>query len=220
MSAYGAVVSDVTREYRRVFLTTSRRFDRGGAEAVIAALRQAAELFVRAAGAAADDTRIDLTVEARYPHQVWEIDVPIDAEQILAPDGPIQLEAIFHKAHEQIFAFADPGSPIEIIAWRAAVRCQDAYASELALVEDTADAPQERERQAYFARGGWQRVPVLGFAALAPDRAITGPAIVKSPFTSIVITPGSRVWRTRGGNLAIAPAGTQSEPAGNALAEA
>ena len=52
LSAFGAIVSDIAREYRRVFVTNTVQFDRDGAAAVISELRQRALTFAETAGAA------------------------------------------------------------------------------------------------------------------------------------------------------------------------
>src|SRR5262249_23427612 len=78
LSAFGAIVSDITRQYRRVFVTGTKNFDLDGAAATIRDLEQAAAKFAASAGAREADMSIEFTVEARYAHQVWEIDVPID----------------------------------------------------------------------------------------------------------------------------------------------
>ena len=172
---------------------------------VIAELRRMAIGFAEAAGAAEQDIAIDFMVEARYLHQVWEIDVAIDPKEILAPDGGRRLEAQFHRAHEHIFAFADPASLVEVIAWRVAVRCKAATHGELRLEHLAEEAPPDRRRRAYFPRGGWREVDVLRFQDLEFDTQMAGPAIVESPFTSIVVDPDKEFRRSVNGNLIVEP---------------
>ena len=113
LSAYGAAVSDIAREYRRIFVTSTMDFDSEGASKVIAELKKLANTFASSAGSDPEDVRIQYTVEARYHHQVWEIDVAVDIDRLLAEGGVKNLEERFHRAHEQIFAFRDPDSPVE-----------------------------------------------------------------------------------------------------------
>src|ERR1700733_66934 len=117
LSAYGAVVSDIAREYRQIFVANTARFDAKGVRRVIESLRRQAAVFSHAAAAAEGAVHTEFMIEARYPHQGWEIDLPIDPERLLAPDGVAQLEQDFHHTHENIFAFSDPDSPVEVIAW-------------------------------------------------------------------------------------------------------
>jgi N-methylhydantoinase A len=206
LSAFGAIVSDVTRQYRRVFITGTKNFDLDGAASTVRDLEQAAAKFAASAGAREEDVSIEFTVEARYAHQVWEIDVPIDPSILLARDGVASFEQSFHKAHEQIFAFADPASPIEVIAWRAAVRCWVSHRGAVALSHAADAHVSPHERDAYFPKTGWVRVPVYPFNQVKVRAKSVGPAIVESPFTSIVIDPDVAYHRTDAGNLALQPA--------------
>jgi N-methylhydantoinase A len=210
LSAYGAIVSDIGREYRRVFVTSSAQFDRDGAASVIADLRERAAAFANGAGAAAGDVRVDFLVEARYVHQVWEIDVAIEPDLLLAPGGLDLLRQNFHRAHEDVFAFSDPHSPIEVIAWRIAVHCKMLPYAQLKLVHATAPVKEPKRRRAFFLNSGWLDVPVLTFAEIRPDVRIEGPAIVESPFTSIVINPDGAFSRSKNGNLVVVPGSTRT----------
>jgi N-methylhydantoinase A len=212
LSAFGAIVSDITREYRRVFVTGTKHFDRDGASAAVRNLEQAAAKFAASAGVGDEDITIEFTVEARYAHQVWEIDVPIDPSKLFANDGVEGLERSFHKAHEQIFAFSDPASPIEVIAWRAAVRCRVSDHGALSLSHTAEANVGTRDREAHFRETGWVRVPVYRFHQLKAGETLVGPAIVESPFTSVVVDPGVGFHRTDAGNLALAPAVSEQPP--------
>jgi N-methylhydantoinase A len=209
LSAYGAVVSDIAREYRRVFVTNTAKFDAKGARQVIEDLRQQAAAFGHTAGAAEATVHVEFMIEARYPHQVWEIDLQIDPERLLAPDGVPQLEQDFNRTHENIFAFSDPTSPVEVIAWRAAVRCPAGGHTELTLTRFDAELSSPQQRRAYFPADGWVDVPVLRFERLAYDDWRVGPAIIEAPFSSIVIDRTATFSRTESGNLVVRPGGTR-----------
>ena len=208
LSAYGAVVSDIAREYRQIFVANTARFDAKGVRQVIESLRRQAVVFSHAAAAAEGAVHTEFLIEARYPHQVWEIDLPIDPERLLAPDGVAQLEQDFHRTHENIFAFSDPDSAVEVIAWRVAVRCPAGGHTELKLTRFDSELISTR-RRAYFPNDGWVEVPVVRFERLAYDDWRVGPAIIESPFSSIVIDRAATFSRTESGNLVVRPAGTR-----------
>jgi N-methylhydantoinase A len=205
LSAFGAAVSDIAREYRRVFVTSTVQFDRDGAAAIVADLRRKALAFAQAANADAKRVHVDFLVEARYLHQVWEIDVAIEPERLFGAGGVDVLAQAFHRAHEHIFGFSDPHSPIEVIAWRAAVRCPVATEADLKLAHAAAPSPVPQWRRAFFPQSGWLEVPVLDFGEVEPNKRINGPVIVESPFTSIVIDTQATFVRSAGGNLVITP---------------
>lgn len=97
-------------------------------------------------------------VEARYAHQVWEIDVEIKTAELEGSNAAQALRAAFHDAHERIFAFRDENSMVEAIAWRAQVRCKVADTTELRIASEAAGETADRHRQAYFAGIGCGQV--------------------------------------------------------------
>jgi N-methylhydantoinase A len=61
------------------------------------------------------------------------------------------------------------------------------------LPEASLAAPRT-ERRIYFE--GWVAAPVYDFDALAPSQTITGPAIVESAMTTVLLRPGERATVT------------------------
>lgn len=213
LSAFGALLSDLQADYSRTAVMTTGNFDREGANAVIAELLNRCDEFAEGPGAAAVRTDVSLSVEARYPHQVWEIEVPLRVKSFGADDDLTGLLADFHAAHRQLFTFADTGSSVEIVSWRARVRCHlgeaDATADTAVMVEA---APTKR--RVFFHEAGEFETPIHQFEALEVGGGVDGPAIVESPVTTVVIPPGGSVHRTVSGSLVIDPgaAAKSSEP--------
>lgn len=200
LSAAGAAVSAVVRDFRQVFVTRTDGFDAAGAAAVLDALAARADAFADEAGLPAAGRERSLVVEARYPHQVWEIDVPVPLDACRTETVGTAIAARFHDTHDRIFAFRDPDSAVEIIAWRLSVSGRTSAAPALRLADDSGSAAQ-RTRRAWFGEAGWLEVPVHAFGAISGELA--GPAIVESPFTSVVLEPGTRFTRSAAGNLVV-----------------
>jgi N-methylhydantoinase A len=212
LSAAGALISDVGRSFRRLFVTNTRNFDAIGVAAKIAELRAEADLFARKAGIEAAKTTVTFFVEARYAHQVWEIDVAIDPIVLDIENGAEALREAFHKEHERIFAFRDAASTVEAIAWRAQVSCKIAKASDLKIDDASEPSALPKKRRAYFTPTGWSEVQIHRFATLPVGLALGGPAIVESRFTSVVINPGAEFQRSAKGNLVVRPQGSSATP--------
>ncbi len=66
LSAAGALMSDLTNEYRATFFTTSGEFDRQGVNRVLEELRAECQVFIDGPGSGAASHAIEYTVEA--PH--------------------------------------------------------------------------------------------------------------------------------------------------------
>jgi N-methylhydantoinase A len=213
LSAAGALLSELTRDVQRTRLANTRAFDFELANTTIAELREECAAFRAGPGAAAVESRVVLSVEARYPNQVWEIEVPLPVERFDGPADVAALEEAFHRVHEELFAFADRGSHVEIVAWRAQIRCTlhaDADVSISAAGDHGAEA---RTRTAYFSGAGLVEAEVHRFSSLVEHEAVAGPAIVESPVTTLVVPPGATVERLASGSLLLDPGVAAAQPA-------
>jgi len=63
-------------------------------------------------------------MEAHYPSQVWDLEVPLESAKISNAAAVSDLVSHFHSIHRQVFAVDDQHSSIEITGWTARVRCQ------------------------------------------------------------------------------------------------
>jgi N-methylhydantoinase A len=205
LSAAGALLSDLTRDFQRIRLASTRSFDAKLANATIAELLEECEAFRAGPGAAAVESSVALSVEARYPDQVWEIEVPLPVDRFERDDDVAALVAAFHRVHEGLFAFSDPRSHVEIVAWRARVRCGLRAESDASVPPACVDGGGRRERPAFFAGHGAVATAVVRIEALEPDERLPGPAIVESPMTTTVVPPGASVRLLASGSLVLDP---------------
>ena len=99
LSAAGALMSDLTADFAATLMTTTADFDFAAVRRVVTDLRKRCEEFAAAAGATGE---IELSAEARYPHQVWELELPVRE-----PLDAGKLRGDFHALHEEVFAISD-----------------------------------------------------------------------------------------------------------------
>jgi N-methylhydantoinase A len=204
LSAAGALMSDLTNEYRATFFTTSGDFDRQGVNRVLEDLRRQCQVFIDGPGSGAASHDIEYTVEARYASQVWEIEVPL-ANDTFTDDA--QLAALgegFHDMHEQIFAIRDPGSVIEFVSWTAAARCR-LHAGDGGRLGTGAGHAFSGTRKVYFSGAGEVDAVLHDFETMAPNVEHTGPAVIESPFTTVVADASTVFLRTTSGSLLMRP---------------
>jgi N-methylhydantoinase A len=203
LSAAGAIMSELSAEYARLAFTTARRFDAPRVNAVLEELDQQCRVFIAGPGAGSVEQTIEFAVEARYPHQIWEIEVPVRATHLEQAGDLANLIRDFHAAHRQIFAIDDAGSDVEFVTWRARVRCRLDRGGEQPLRFHAGAGRAAGRRRVYFPDAGWVDTRVEQFATLAGQVAVEGPAIVESPFTTIVIDPGAAAQRSPSGGLVV-----------------
>ena len=91
LSAAGALMSDLSTEFSRTTFTTSDRFATEAVNAALSALEALCRAFLEGRGTAGMEQSIEFSVEARYPHQVWEIEVPLAKGRF---DGPADVERL------------------------------------------------------------------------------------------------------------------------------
>lgn len=203
LSASGALLSDLTAEYGETFVATTASFDIEGANRALGKLRESCEKFIEEAG---DDTvrsSIEFSVEARYPRQVWELEVPLDVTGFTSNDDVTRLRDSFHAMHQDVFAVHQPEAEVEIVSFRARVSCRLREATQLGMSAISEPGVASAERKVYFADLGWADTQVLRFDAMPVDEVFPGPAIVESPFTTVVVDPGTTARRAATGSLVI-----------------
>jgi N-methylhydantoinase A len=203
LSAAGALMSELSADYARMHFTTSNRFDEEAVNAVLAALESRCRAFAEGPGEGAVETAIEFSVEARYPHQIWEIEVPLDGARIEGAETLAAVKSAFHDTHKAIFEICDRKSEVEFVTWRAKVRCRlgAGEAARAPVIENGAElAPS---RRIYLAGSGWVEGRVARFEAMKPGEPLLGPAIIESSFTTVVVDPGTAAVKTEGGGLKV-----------------
>ena len=203
LSAYGAMISELSREYRTMFFTTSANWDEDGVNKVLGQLRNRCQAFVDGPGAGAIESSIEFSVEARYAGQVWEIEVPLATTNFEDPADLSRLIKDFHATHQEIFAINDPDSIVEMVGWTSSVSCRlrKNIGSRLREIEAKSIT---KSREIYFD-GAEVTTPVYPLQSIPVSSATEGPAIIETPFTTIVIDPAARFYRSEHGSVMIMP---------------
>lgn len=203
LSAFGALISEVTRDFRATAFLTTAAFDPAAANRTIQRLTTEAREFLGGLGEQAHDPRIELSVDARYRNQVWELEIPLPFDRFESDAQVALLVEAFHKVHEGIFSIRDDSSPVEIVGWTALARCRVGDGAVGTLRTATARQGSHGSRQVYFEGSGHVRATLWRFAAMPAGEEFLGPAIVESAFTTVIVDPGARVTRTAAGSLVI-----------------
>jgi N-methylhydantoinase A len=207
LSAAGALLSELTTQYRAAFHMMTRRFEKSGVRDVLQRLRRQCDTFLDGPGKDAVSQKVEFAAEARYLHQVWEIEVPLRRGVIETDDDVAALREDFHRHHEELFAFSDPGSEIEIIGWSARVSCRLRDEASGRIEHRDASTDVTTRRMAYFHRHGNVETDVRRFENIEVGKLFDGPAIVESSFTTVVLDPDSAAIRAPSGSLVIYPNG-------------
>ncbi len=203
LSACGAQFADIVAEASVARYLTTGDFDREAASAVLDDIDAKLSAFAeRLPGAMAGRAERSYAVEARYPFQVWELEVPIERDRMVGGGSLEWLTDRFHDAHERTFAVREPGSGIELQYWKGRLTAPlDAPGLESAATEGDLQPPTTRP--CYFEETGQVDTPCFGPASLEPGLVIEGPAILEEPITTVVVPPGCRATVTALGSFVI-----------------
>ena len=205
LSAAGALMSDLTAQVHATLFARSSDFDFARVNVTLEELESRARAFIAGPGRGSRGQSIRLWAEARYPEQVWEIEVPLPCARFQSGADVHALVEAFHQAHEDIFAIKDPDSGIEVVGWGAGVACRIRGELGGRLSAGALSAVSTHRRRAHFPGLGAVDAVVRGFEAIALGERIAGPAIIESSFTTVVVNPGATAERRLSGSLSIDP---------------
>jgi N-methylhydantoinase A len=194
LSACGGQYSNIVSEFTQSKFAFTGDFPYEAVNRVLSEITASMERFeaeLRARGL----TRFsrEYFVEARYPYQVWELDVAL-------PKGKFENQAdldatieAFHLEHERVFAVKEPGQQIECVYWRGRLTALLDSPPLSKIVAHEAALPAARMRSAaFFAGHGELDTPRYHGDSLAPGMIVDGPAIIDEPTTTIVVYPENR----------------------------
>ncbi len=205
LSAAGALMSDLTAQFHATLFTRSTDFDYARVNAVLDALEQKARSFIAGPGRGSLEQTVTFWAEARYPEQVWELEVKLPSARFAGPGDVAALTDAFHATHEDVFAIRDANSGIEIVGWSVSVACRIRDEQGGTLAASAASGAGEGTRTAYFPGHGRVPATLRRFETVAVGEKIAGPAIIESSFTTVVVNPRAVAERRPSGSLSIDP---------------
>jgi N-methylhydantoinase A len=218
LSARGALMSDLTSEYAAAVFTGSDGFDHERADAALDELRARCEGFAERNGSA-EEAEIEFIAEARYRHQVWQLDVRLREGRLGTAEHVANLVEDFHAIHEEVYAVRDERAAVEVVNLRARVNCPLRGGGKDTLTREHGHSSSGM-RSVYFSGIGKVNAAILRLEAMAPGAQFAGPAIIESSFTTIVLNPGASAERTASGSLAVLPGALGASESGRRSSEA
>jgi N-methylhydantoinase A len=204
LSAFGGAFADIVSDYSASFFTESTNFAYERVNSLLADLNRKAEAFLLRHDAATGKKRIEFYVEARYPRQIWELEVLLGSNKIEGEQDVARIVSDFHAAHERVYAVREPGQRVEFVHWgvRATAFTPKPQIRELEHCgASPSPAAVKGSREAYFRElGGYVSTPIYNCSALTCGNRIAGPAILEEDTTTIVVFPSSKLSVTKWGN--------------------
>jgi N-methylhydantoinase A len=203
MSAAGALVTDISREFRVALAMSTAQFSIERVNTVLLDLAERCWEFVARVGSPESDTRVSMHIEAHYENQAWDIEVALPCSSFQGQRDVSALIGAFHREHERLFQYSDDRSSIEISNWIGRVEC-GVSADSLGPLEGRTNALVEpTTRTCIFSTGAAVNANIHAWDTLQAGTVWRGPAVVESAFTSVVIGPEDSFSRNASGHLEV-----------------
>jgi N-methylhydantoinase A len=192
-SALGLIGTDLKRDYVQTLFTTTNTADPAVVEAAFVALENKGGAMLDRAGIALERRRFERSVDARYPRQSYELQVPV-------PPHPVEQATLqkiaetFHARHLHTYGHDNRGEPVQIVSIRLAtigtipplmVRDRPASAG--------ADTVKSK-RQLWFHETGAVDARIHDRRRMPPGLKVVGPAVIESLDSTILVPPR---WQTK-----------------------
>ena len=201
LSACGGLFSDIVTEFSISQRADTNRFDYAAVNRGLARLAEQIDEFFARLQTPVEERSSEFFVEARYPYQVWELEVPLATGHFEEPAEVETMVQAFHRVHERVFAVSEPGQHIECIYWkgRATARLPKPELARAAL--DGTNAPEPVSvRRAWFGAQGALDTRCFRAESLSARHSLAGPAIIEEPTTTVVVYPGWHATVTETGD--------------------
>lgn len=195
LSAYGAHVADLVAEFGVSRLAHTDAFPYHEVNGALEQLRRSVDAFARGLREkGVDDVCEQWFVEARYPFEASELEVPLSTTRF---DGAADVAALvgdFDGIHDRVVAVKGPSARVECLHWKARVTgIVERAEPRGAPSPDARPQPAARSRRSvsFSAGSGRADAAVHHGADLLPGMRVAGPAVIAEPTTTIVLDPHS-----------------------------
>ena len=196
LSTFGLLGTEVRNDYARTNLQKPPDYDLAAVGAVYAQLEGHAQAWLAGEGVPPAARRITRLADLRYRHQGFELTVPW-------PERDLAIEPLlarFHERHRQLYTYALPEAPVEIVTLRVAAAGRVRRFRLPSLERRGSARGRPSRRRVFFASTGWRICPCVERDQLGAGAVVTGPAIVEQLDATTVIPPGQRATVDRAGN--------------------
>lgn len=192
LCAFGQIISDVKYNYMAPIAArldgadAARRLDKAFAE-----IEARGRADLTADGFAPERIGVRRSLDMRYVGQVHECTVNVDAFDI--DEAALEhLKAAFHARHHELYTYAEPNSPVEVVNVESALWGVLDQPTRMRIPAGAgASAAQIGTRAMIFDASAMAReTPVYDGARLGAGDVIVGPAVIQEVTTTIVIEPG------------------------------
>jgi N-methylhydantoinase A len=193
LSAFGMLATNIIKDYvHTVMLPGNTSVEK--LQASFAQMSQKGIFDIRNEGIAEDAIKIHCSLDARYIGQSYELNIPYTTS----------FHHDFQTAHLRLYGYSYPDKAIEIVNLRlkAVGAIPQIRLPEIPTGNQNFSLAPIKYQQVEL-NGSTSSIPLYDFEHLLPGMQLTGPALVVSPDTTILIDQGDKVNIDKYQNLLI-----------------
>ncbi|MCR4429218.1 MAG: hydantoinase/oxoprolinase family protein [Caldiserica bacterium] len=203
--ALGMLESDLKHDYVRTFWKPLEQVEPKELEQVFSEMEIQGIETLKSEGIKESSIILERYLDMRYIGQHHEVTVRIPQTSLSSGDLNYVVEA-FHSAHERLYTYSEPESPVEIINVR--LTAIGKIPKTPIAKEEIADYPVEKalkgQREVYFPEFKGRIITnIFDSSKLRPGHSFFGPAIVEAITTTIVVCPNDKAFVDDYGNLIV-----------------
>ena len=186
LSAWGMLATDLRYEVSRTHIGDAGSLEANSVCQIFREMEQ--EGKARLASAFDGQISIKSSADMRYGEQIYEIDVSLDGINFDRKDLMQEISNRFHARHNELFTYSLPEQEAVLVNGRLAVIGELPRLPDEPKKISNTKAGQSKQRNIYLS--GWQDVTVYDLESLSPGATVSGPAIIESATTTIVLRKG------------------------------
>ena len=187
LSAYGMLNTDIKYDYFRSYPVSLDRLDLNELQAILDDLGTQGRQKLREQGVAPHAVEIQYSADMRYLDQIYEVTVPLPDPTLPDAEFVGLLTANFHQRYQELFSYSQQDQEVRLVTLRVAAIGKLPRIAQLDQTNQANTAPVG-SRRVYM--GGWLDAPTYAADQLRAGAEISGPAILESEFTTVLVSPG------------------------------
>src|SRR5262250_195251 len=187
-SALGLIGTDLKRDYVQT-LHSAAAVEPQALQAAFAALERKGAAMLERAGIAPERRRLVRSVDARYPRQSHELEVPVACGSIEAATLA-QIAEAFHARHLHTYGHDNRSEPVQIVSARVAAIGATAPLTIRDSVARRGTDPVKAKRQVWFRETGVIDATVFDRKRMPAGLKLAGPDVIESLESTILVPPG------------------------------
>ena len=187
-SALGLIGTDLKRDYVQTLHSTTA-VEPQALEAAFTALEKRGEAMLERAGVAPERRRLMRSVDARYPRQSHELEVPVARGRIEAATLA-QIAEAFHERHLHTYGHDNRSEPVQVVSARVAAIGATAPLTIRDTVARRGTDPIKAKRQIWFRQTGVIDAAIYDRKRMPAGLTLAGPVVIESLESTILVPPG------------------------------